>query len=119
MVPLRTLHILGLVALMVGVATTIISRRVPPRRWLCALLLLIAPLTWVLAYAGASASPPLLPMFLAFMILAPIAIVFSCRACFVVPHRNLTSIALLLGSTLVAMCLLFALVGMLAPLFAS
>jgi|GEM_PF-5508234 hypothetical protein len=87
------------------------------RGWVGVVLLLIAALAWSLIEGGESSRPSSLPPFLAFLLIAPIAIVYSFRARRVAPDR-VAALAAFAGSFIIAAFLLFMMAGILYSLFA-
>lgn len=114
---LPTLQILGLAAVAVGVAIAILSRRAPARGWVGVVLLLVAALAWALIDAGESSPSPSLPMFLTFLLVAPVAVVYSFRARRVAPDR-VAALAAFAGLFFVAAFLLFMIFGIVHSLLA-
>jgi len=87
MTSLRTLQMLDFAALAVGVVLAILSHRFPKRGWIGVLLLLAACLACALINVGDSSQPTHLWMVVAFLVIAPIAVVYSFRARRVAPDR--------------------------------
>jgi drug/metabolite transporter (DMT)-like permease len=116
MTSLRTLDMFGLAALAVGVVLAILSHRVPKRGWIGVVLLIVASLAWAFIDAGDSAQPSRLPMFLAFLLVAPVAVVYSFRARRSAPDR-VPALAAFVGSFVVAAFLLFMVGGIVYSLF--
>ncbi len=117
MTSLRTLQVLGLGAVGAGAALSVITRRAPMRGWVGVVLLLVATLAWALIESGESSRPSSLPMFLAFLLLAPVAVVYSFRARRAAPDR-LAATAAFVGSFIVAAFLLFMVAGIVYSLVA-
>src|ERR1035438_7760133 len=109
---LRAAQIFGLASLAVGIVLAMFSRRLPKRGWIGVILLLVASLAWMLIDRDSS-SPQAssLPMFTAFLFIAPIAVVYSFRARRAAPDRTV-AMAAFVGSFLVAAFLLFMLAGL-------
>jgi hypothetical protein len=117
MTSLRTMQILGLMAFAVGSAASFASRRVPVRGWAAVALLVAAAGAWACIEGGESSRPSSIPMFLTFLLLAPVAIVYSFRARRTAPDR-VAAIAAFVGSFLVAAFLLFMIGGIVYSLAA-
>ena len=117
MTSLRTLQVLGLAAVSVGVALSFVSRRAPLRGWVGVVLLLVAALAWAFIDSGESSRPSSLPMFLVFLLLTPIAVVYSFRARRSAPDR-VAAMAAFVGSFVVAAFLLFMVAGIVYSLLA-
>ena len=100
----------GLAALAVGVAVAFLSRRAPVRGWIGVALLFVASLAWALIDSGEGSQPSSLPMFLTFLLVAPVAVVYSFRARRAAPDRIL-ALAAFAGSFVVAVFLLFMVAG--------
>ena len=116
MTSLRTLQVLGLASVAIGIALSTVARRAPMRGWVGVILLLVAALTWAFIDAGESSRPSSMPMFLAFLLVAPVAIVYSFRARRAAPDRVVATAAFV-GSFVVAAFLLFMVAGILYSLF--
>ena len=110
MTSLRTMQILGLLSLGAGSAVSLVSRRVPARGWAAVALLVAAAGAWACIETGEASRPSSLPMFLTFLLLAPVAISYSFRARRTAPDRAAATAAFV-GSFLVAAFLLFMLAG--------
>ena len=117
MTPLRTMQIFGLLALALGSAVSVVSRRVPARGWVAVVLLLVAAGAWACIDSGEISRPSSLPMFITFLLLAPIAITYSFRARRAAPDR-VAATAAFVGAFLVAAFLLFMLAGIVYSLVA-
>jgi len=117
MTSLRTLQVLGLVAVGFGIMLSVVSRRVPMRGWVGVVLLLVAAVTWACIDSENTSRPTSLPMYLSFLLLSPVAVVYSFRARRVAPD-HVAAVAAFMGSFVVAVFLLFMVVGILASLFA-
>ena len=87
------------------------------RGWVGIVLLLAAGLAWAFIETGESSRPSNLPMFLTFLLLAPVAVVYSFRARRVAPDRR-TALAAFVGSFIVAAFLLFMVTGIFYSLLA-
>jgi hypothetical membrane protein len=81
------------------------------RGWVGVVLLLVASLAWALVEAGESSRPSSFPMFLTFLLVAPVSVVYSFRARRVAPDR-VVALAAFAGSLVVAAFLLFMVVGL-------
>jgi uncharacterized protein YjeT (DUF2065 family) len=110
------LPVFGLVAFAAGVAIAFFTHRVPTRGWIAVVLLLLASTAWALIESGESSRPSSFPMLLTFMVLAPVAIVYSFRARRRAPDR-LLALAGFAGSFLVGAFLLFMLAGLVYSVF--
>jgi hypothetical membrane protein len=117
MTSLRTLQMLDFAALAVGVVLAILSHRFPKRGWIGVLLLLAACLACALINVGDSSQPTHLWMVVAFLVIAPIAVVYSFRARRVAPDR-VPALAAFAGSFVVGAFLLFMVCGLIYTLFA-
>jgi hypothetical protein len=111
------MQILGLIALGVGAVVSLAARRVPSRGWVAVTLLLAAAGAWACTETGEGPRPSSLLMFLTFLLLAPMAIVYSFRARRAAPDR-LPATAAFVGSFLVGAFLLFMVAGIVYSLIA-
>jgi len=118
MTSLRALQAFGLAALAAGVVVSFFTHRAPMRGWIGVVLLLIASASWALIESGESSRPSNLSMFLTFLLVAPVAVVYSFRARRVAPDRVL-ALAAFIGSFVVAAFLLFMLAGIVYSLFVT
>jgi hypothetical membrane protein len=116
MTSLRTLDVFGLAALAVGVVLAVCSHRMPKRGWVGVILLVAASLAWALIDVGDSSQPSRLPMFMAFLLIAPVAVVYSVRARRSAPDR-VPALAAFVGSFVVAAFLLLMVGGIIYSLF--
>jgi hypothetical membrane protein len=116
MTSLRILDICSLAALSVGMAFAILSYRVPKRGWIGVVLLVVASVAWALIDARDSSQPSRTPMLYAFLIFAPVSVVYSFRARRLAPDR-LPALAAFVGSFVVAAFLLFMVCGIVYSLF--
>ena len=116
MVSPRAFPILGLVALAVGVGVALLIRRAPMRGSVGVTLVIAAALSWTLIDAGESSRPSSLPMFLGFLLISPVAVVYSIRAKRTAPDRTM-ALAAFVGSFIVGAFLLFMLAGIVYSLF--
>jgi hypothetical protein len=80
------------------------------RGWIGVVLLVVAAASWALIESGESSQPSSLPMFLTFLLIAPVAIVYSFRARRLTPDRVVALVAFV-GSFVVGAFLLFMLEG--------
>lgn len=88
------------------------------RGWIGVVLLVVASASWALIESGDSSRPSSLPMFFTFLMVAPVAIVYSFRARRAAPDR-VVALAAFVGSFVVAAFLLFILAGLVYSLFVS
>ena len=106
---LRALQVLGLAALAVGVVVAFFTHRAPKRGWIGVVLLLVASGAWALIESVDSSRPTNLSMFVAFLFVAPIAIVYAFRV-----RRGpdrIFALAAFVGSFVLSAFLLFAVAG--------
>src|SRR5438309_919757 len=101
MTSLRALQVFGLAALAAGVVVAFFTNRAPMRGWIGVVLLLVASGSWALIESRESSRPSSLPMFLTFLLVAPVAVVYSFRARRVAPDR-VVALAAFVGSFVVA-----------------
>jgi FtsH-binding integral membrane protein len=110
MTSLHALQAFGLAAFAVGAVVAFFAHRAPMRGWVGVTLLVIAAAAWGLIESGESSQPSSLPMFVTFMVVAPVAIVYSLRARRTAPDRAI-AFAAFLGAFVVATFLILMLVG--------
>ena len=106
MASLPVIPVFGLAAFSAGVAVAFFTRRVPMRGWMAVVLLLLASTA-----LGLIASS--VPMLLTFMIIAPVAIVYSFQARRRAPDR-LLALAGFAGAFFVGALLLLVLASLVA-----
>ena len=112
---LRAFQVCGFVALAVGLIVSIISSRAPKRGWVGIVLLLVSALAWTLIETGESSTN--LSMIAAFMLISPVAIVYSFRSRRLAPDRAVAKAAFA-GSFLVLAFLLYMIAGIIVTFFA-
>ena len=114
---LRAMQMFGLASLAIGIVCASFTHRLPKRGWLGVTLLLVSALAWALIDRDGGLLTSSLPMFTAFLFIAPIAVVYSVRARRAAPDRTV-ALAAFAGSFLVAAFLLFMLAGLVYSFFA-
>jgi hypothetical membrane protein len=115
---LRTFQSCGLSALAAGVAISFFTRRAPVRGWIGVLMLLIASVALVLIDPKEDSRPSHLSMLVTFLLVAPVAVVYSFRAPKAAPDRTV-ALAAFAGSFIVTGFWLFMVVGIVASFFVS
>jgi hypothetical protein len=118
MTSLRALQVFGLAALAAGVLVALFVHRAPKRGWVGVVLLLVASGAWALIESGESSRPSSLPMFIAFLFVAPVAVVYSFRARKAAPDR-VVALAAFIGAFIVSAFLLFMIAGIVYSLFVT
>src|ERR1035438_2043510 len=111
MTSLRAMQMFGLASLAIGIVCARLTYRLPKRGWLGVTFLVVSALAWALIDRDGGSPTSSLPMFTAFLFVAPIAVVYSFRARRAAPDRTV-ALAAFVGSFLVAAFLLFMLAGL-------
>jgi hypothetical membrane protein len=117
MTSLRAMQMFGLASLAIGIVCASFTHRLPKHGWLGVTLLLVSALAWALIDRDGGSLTSSLPMFTAFLFIAPIAVVYSFRVRRAAPDRTV-ALAAFVGSFLVAAFLLFMLAGLVYSFFA-
>jgi hypothetical protein len=103
--------LLNVTGLAVGIAIAFFAHRFPSRGWVGIVLLLSAALALMLIDAGDSSRPSSLPMAMSFLIIAPVAVVYSFHSRRRAPDR-LLALGAFVGGFIIGGFYLFMLAGL-------
>jgi hypothetical membrane protein len=105
----RTEQVVAAIAFSIGCGGTFVTSRAPKRGWVGVVLLVVASLAWALIEADPMRES--FSMLVVFLIMAPIAVVYSFKARRSAPDKTLAT-AGFVGSFIVGLFLLFMVSGL-------